>query len=158
PSWMLLLVWLFGAAMIVLGKLSGDIVVSGLAAGLVLILVLLGFTVTQFAFRSIGGQLQLRPGGPVQVKSAPVDGPSASLGQGDAGKDHITADQDVEEALGTPLGTLDTTVDRFLLHMHGADRERFRLMLWSLQENQGGDLQTEFRLKRQDGTYLWYEL
>ena len=29
PSWMLLLVWLFGAAMIVLGKLSGDIVVTG---------------------------------------------------------------------------------------------------------------------------------
>ena len=42
--------------------------------------------------------------------------------------------------------------------MHAADRERFRLMLWSLQENQGGDLQTDFRLKRQDGTYLWYEL
>ena len=42
--------------------------------------------------------------------------------------------------------------------MHAADRERFRLMLWSLQENQGGDLQTEFRLKRQDGTYIWYEL
>ncbi len=31
PSWMLLLVWLFGAAMIVLGKLSGDIVVAGLS-------------------------------------------------------------------------------------------------------------------------------
>ena len=41
PSWMLLLVWLFGAAMIVLGKLSGDVVVTGLPAGLVLILVLL---------------------------------------------------------------------------------------------------------------------
>ena len=38
PSWLLLLVWLFGAAMIVLGKLSGDIVLSGLSAGLVLIL------------------------------------------------------------------------------------------------------------------------
>ena len=157
PSWMLLLVWLFGAAMIVLGKLSGDIVISGLAAGLVLILVLLGFTVTQFAFRSVDGPLQLGPVSQVQVKSLAVDGSGASVWQWNAGKDHITVDQDVEEALGTPLGTLDTTVDRFLLHMHGADRERFRLLLWSLQENQGG-LQTEFRLKRQDGTYLWYEL
>src|SRR6185295_12247823 len=33
PSWMLLIVWLFGAAMVVLGKLSGDLVVSGLVAG-----------------------------------------------------------------------------------------------------------------------------
>ena len=60
--------------------------------------------------------------------------------------------------MALPPGTLDTTVDHFLQHMHSSDRERFRLMLWSLQENQGGDLQTDFRLKRQDGTYLWYEL
>jgi diguanylate cyclase (GGDEF)-like protein len=159
PSWMLLLVWLFGAAMIVLGKLSGDIVVTGLAAGLVLILVLLGFTVTQFAFRSTGGgPLQLGPISQVQMKSLAVDGSGAAVWQWNAAKDQITVDQEVEEALGAPPGTLDTTVDRFLQHMHAADRERFRLMLWSLQENQGGELQTEFRLKRQDGSYLWYEL
>ena len=158
PSWMLLLVWLFGAAMIVLGKLSGDVVLTGLLAGLVLILVLLGFTVTQFAFRSTGGPLQLGPVSQVQIKSLAVDGSGAAVWQWNAAKDHITVDPEIEEALGTPPGTLDTTVDHFLQHMHAADRERFRLMLWSLQENQGGDLQTEFRLKRQDGTYIWYEL
>jgi diguanylate cyclase (GGDEF)-like protein/PAS domain S-box-containing protein len=159
PSWMLLLVWLFGAAMIVLGKLSGDIVVTGLLAGLVLILVLLGFTVTQFAFRSTGGgPLQLGPISQVQIKSLAVDGSGAAVWQWNAAKDHITVDPEIEEALGAPPGTLDTTADNFLQHMHAADRERFRLMLWSLQENAGGDLQTEFRLKRQDGTYLWYEL
>ena len=158
PSWLLLLVWLFGAAMIVLGKLSGDIVLSGLAAGLVLILVLLGFTVTQFAFRSAGGPLQLGPPSEVQMKSLAVDGSRAAVWQWNAGKDHITVAPEVEESLGVPPGTLDTPVDQFLQHMHSSDRERFRLMLWSLQENQGGDLQTDFRLKRQDGTYLWYEL
>ena len=158
PSWMLLLVWLFGAAMIVLGKLSGDVVLTGLLAGLVLILVLLGFTVTQFAFRSTGGPLQLGPVSQVQIKSLAVDGSGAAVWQWNAAKDHITVDPEIEEALGRPPGTLDTTVDHFLQHMHAADRERFRLMLWSLQENQGGDLQTEFRLKRQDGTYIWYEL
>jgi diguanylate cyclase (GGDEF)-like protein len=158
PSWMLLLVWLFGAAMIVLGKLSGDIVITGLSAGLVLILVLLGFTVTQFAFRSTGGPLQLGPVSQVQIKSLAVDGSGAAVWQWNAAKDHITVDPEIEEALGAPPGTLDTTVDNFLKHMHAADRERFRLMLWSLQENRGGDLQTEFRLKRQDGSYLWYDL
>jgi diguanylate cyclase (GGDEF)-like protein/PAS domain S-box-containing protein len=158
PSWLLLLVWLFGAAMIVLGKLSGDIVLSGLSAGLVLILVLLGFTVTQFAFRSSGGALQLGAPSEVQMKSLAVDGSRAAVWQWNAAKDHITVASEVEEALGLPPGTLDTTVDHFLQHMHSSDRERFRLMLWSLQENQGGDLQTDFRLKRQDGSYLWYEL
>ena len=158
PSWMLLLVWLFGAAMIVLGKLSGDIVVSGLSAGLVLILVLLSFTVTQFAFRSTGGPLQLgrrKPGADEVARRRRLRRRCVAL-ECRQGSDHRRP-RDRGSARRTP-GTLDTTVDRFLQHMHAADRERFRLMLWSLQENQGGDLQTEFRLKRQDGSYLWYEL
>ena len=64
----------------------------------------------------------------------------------------------LEMELGLDPSSLNVPVDEFLQHMHNSDRERFRLMLWSLQENQGGELQTEFRLKRQDGSYLWYEL
>lgn len=158
PSWMLLIVWLFGAAMVVLGNLQGDIVISGLVAGLVLILVLLGFTVTQFAFRSGGGALQLGPPSQVQMKSLAVDGSGAHVFQWNAGRDLITVASEVEMELGLDPGSLNVSVDDFLQHMHAADRERFRLMLWSLQEKQGGDLQLDFRLRRQDGTYLWYDL
>ena len=158
PSWLLLIVWLFGAAMIVLGKLSGDIVISGLVAGLVLILVLLGFTVTQFAFRSAGGPLQLGPPSLVQMKSLAVDGSGAHIFQWSAGKDQITVAEDVEKELGLDPGALNVPVEEFLNHMHASDRERFRLMLWSLQEKQGGDLMLDFRLRRHDGTYLWYDL
>ena len=157
PSWLLLLVWLFGAAMIVLGKLSGDIVVSGLIAGLVLILVLLGFTVTQFAFR-VGGGPQLGPLSLAQVKSLAVDGSGTHVFQWHVGRDQITIAAEIEKELGLDPGSLNLAVDEFLQHMHASDRERFRLMLWSLQEKLGGDLQTEFRLKRHDGTYLWYDL
>jgi diguanylate cyclase (GGDEF)-like protein len=158
PSWMLLIVWLFGAAMVVLGKLSGDVVVSGLVAGLVLILVLLGFTVTQFAFRGGGAPLSFGPPSLVQMKSLAVDGSGAHVFQWHAGRDQITIANEVEQELGLEPGALNVAVDDFLQYMHVADRERFRLMLWSLQEKQGGDLQTDFRLRRQDGTYLWYDL
>ncbi len=158
PSWMLLIVWLFGAAMVVLGKLSGDLVVSGLVAGLVLILVLLGFTVTQFAFRGGGAPLSFGPPSLVQMKSLAVDGSGAHVFQWHAGRDQITIANEVEQELGLEPGALNVAVDDFLQYMHAADRERFRLMLWSLQEKQGGDLQTDFRLRRQDGTYLWYDL
>lgn len=158
PSWLLLLVWLFGAAMIVLGKLQGDIVVSGLSAGLVLILLLLGYTVTQFAFRGSGGPVLLGSASETQMKSLAVDGSGAAVFSWNAGKDAVTVSPEVEETLGLPPGALDTGLENFLHHMHASDRERFRLMLWSLQEKLGGDLQTDFRLKRQDGTYLWYEL
>ena len=39
PTWILFLVWLFGAGVTVTGRLAGDIVVFGLLAGLVLIVV-----------------------------------------------------------------------------------------------------------------------
>src|SRR4029079_4279673 len=159
PSWMLLLVWLFGATMIVLGKLSGEVVVSGLVAGLLLILVLLGFTVTQFAFRGAGSTaMQLGPPSQVQIKSLAVDGSGAAVWQWNAGRDQISVSSEIEEALGLDPGSLTATVQQFLQHLHNSDRERFKLMLWSLQENRGGDLQVDFRLRRHDGTYVWYAL
>ncbi len=158
PSWMLLVVWLFGASMIVAGKLSGEVVVSGLVAGLVLIIVLLGFTVTQFAFRSGGRAVSLGPPSLVQMKSLAVDGSGANVFQWHAGRDLVTVGSEVEMELGLDPGSLNLTVDEFLQHMHNADRDRFRLMLWSLQEKRGGELRIDFRLRRHDGTYVWYDL
>jgi diguanylate cyclase (GGDEF)-like protein/PAS domain S-box-containing protein len=157
PSWMLLIVWLFGATLIVLGKLQGDLVISGLVAGLVLILVLLGFTVTQFAFRS-GPAAQIEPLNQAQLKALAVDGSGCAVWQWNPGRDQISVGPEVEVALGYEPGSLTLTVGGFLDHLHNSDRERFRLMLWSLQERQGGDLQTDFRLRRHDGTFVWYDL
>ncbi len=123
-----------------------------------MLLVLLGFTVTQFAFRSGGAPLSLGPPSLVQMKSLAVDGSGAYVFQWHAGRDEITVANEVEQELGLEPGALNVAVDDFLQYMHNADRERFRLMLWSLQEKQGGDLQIDFRLRRHDGTYLWYDL
>ena len=158
PSWMLLIVWLFGASMIVTGKLSGEVVGSSLIAGLVLILVLLGFTVTQFAFHAGGSAMSLGPPSLVQMKSLAVDGSGTHVFQWHAGRDLITVGDDVEAELGLEPGALNVSVSEFLKHMHASDRERFRLLMQSLQEKKGGEFQTDFRLRRQDGTYLWYEL
>src|SRR5262245_11495825 len=104
PTWMLLVVWLFGAAMIVLGHLSGDLVVSGLVAGLVLLLVLLGFTVTQFAFRSGASPLSLGPPSLVQLKSLAVDGSGAHVFQWNDGRDEINVADEGERELGLEPG------------------------------------------------------
>ena len=62
PTWILFLIWIFGdrddAHRPAAGRRRG----LGLVAGLVLILVLIGFTVTQFAFRSRRAALRHRAG------------------------------------------------------------------------------------------------
>ncbi len=50
PTWLLLVVWVIGAALTVLGFVTNDIVGPALLGGLVLIVMLIGFTVMQHAF------------------------------------------------------------------------------------------------------------
>ena len=50
PTWLLLVVWVFAAGMAVTGVLTNDIVGPALLGGLVLIVMLIGFTVMQHAF------------------------------------------------------------------------------------------------------------
>ncbi len=49
-AWALILVWLFGAWLTVTGRLDNDIIQPALGGGLVLIVLLIGFTVMQHAF------------------------------------------------------------------------------------------------------------
>lgn len=157
PTWLLLLVWIFGASLIVVGQLSGEVIVSSLLAGLVLLIVLIGFTVTQYAFR---GGSPFHGGSPNQMhlSALALDGSGTAIWQWNMRRDEIMVGADVEEALGFPEGMLEGSLDDWLRHMHSGDRDRFRLLLWSLQEKGSGDLNTEFRLQRSDGSYLWFEL
>ncbi len=160
PTWLLLLVWLFAGSMVALGQLSGDPVVSGLSAGLVLILLLVGFTVTQFAFRIDGGSAVAQTAAEPfsQRKSAAVDGAAASIWEWDAAHDEIQVSSDIESALGLGEGQLSGPVDEFVSHMHPADKQRFRQTLWSIAQLNGGEMAVEFRMRRHDQTYIWYEL
>lgn len=157
PTWMLLLVWIFGAGLVVFGQLSGEVVVSGLVAGLVLLILLFGFTVTQYAFRG-GESFHGAPPSQLQLSALAVQGSGAVLWEWNMRRGEITAGKEVEEALGLPPGMLDCSLEEWLRHLHPADRERFRQMLWSIQEKEGGEMHTDIRLRRTDGTFLWYEL
>ncbi len=157
PTWMLLLVWIFGVGVTFTGRLSGDVIVSGLSAGLVLIVVLMGFTVTQFAFRTLEPLYGTSPS-ESQIRSLAVDGAGASVWEWVARRDEIKVSPVVEESLGLNHGELSTKVDEFAKHIHPADRERFRLMLWSVQERAGGRIHIDFRMRHTDNTYRCFEL
>jgi 7TMR-DISM extracellular 2 len=54
PTWYLLAVWVVAAGAAALGYLTNDLAAPGLTGGLVLIVMLIGFTVMQFAFSGSG--------------------------------------------------------------------------------------------------------
>ncbi|GJL99617.1 MAG: hypothetical protein DHS20C07_12970 [Methyloligella sp.] len=157
PTWLLFVVWLFGAGVATLGQLSGDIVAPALTSGLVLILVLLGFTVTQFAFRSFE-PLAGAPPSQLQLRSLALEGAGAAVWQWNSRRDEISVSPEVEDVLGLHEGELTCRVEQWMQYLHPSDRERFRLLMRTLQEKNGGELQLEFRMRGHEGHFLWYEL
>ena len=157
PTWLLLVVWLFGAGATFTGRMSGDIVVFSLTAGLVLLVVLIGFTVTQYAFRSIEPLYGAAPG-EQQLRSLAVDGAGAAVWEWNARREEIKVSPVIEAILGLNPGDLSCKTDDFAKHMHPADAERFKLLLWSVQERSGGELRIEFRMRHADNSYRWFEL
>ena len=157
PTWILFLIWIFAAAMTLTGRLSGDVVVSALVAGLVLILVLIGFTVTQFAFRSLEPLYGAAPS-ELQLRALAVDGAGSAVWEWNARRDEIKVSPVIEASLGLSAGELSTKVEDFVKHLHPADRDRFRLILWSMQERTWAKIRTDFRMRHADNSYRWFEL
>lgn len=157
PTWILFLVWIFGVGVTLTGQLAGDLVVSGLVAGFVLILLLIGFTVTQYAFRSVEPLYGASPS-ELQVRSMAVEVSGSAVWEWNARRDEVKVSHIVETWLGLAQGDLNTRTDDFIKHLHPSDRERFRLALFAAQERRDGKLACEFRIRQVDNSYRWFDL
>ncbi|HVJ76364.1 MAG TPA: EAL domain-containing protein [Hyphomicrobium sp.] len=157
PTWLLLLVWIFATGMTLSGRMSGDVVVSSLIAGLVLVVILMGFTVTQFAFRSADAAYAGAPT-ELQGRSLALAASGSTVWEWNIRRDEIKVSPEVEIALSLMPGELSTKVDDFLRHVHPTDKERFRVMLMSVQERSGVRIRTDFRLRHSDNSWRWFEL
>ncbi len=157
PTWVLFLVWIFAAGMTLTGHLSTDVIVSSLVAGLVLVVILMGFTVTQFAFRSLD---PVYAGAPteLQSRSLAISGSGASVWEWNIRRDEFKIGQEIENALALMPGELSAKVDDFVKHVHPMDQERFRVMLLSAQERAGVKIRTDFRMRHADNSWRWFEL
>ena len=157
PTWMLFLVWLFAAGVVAKGLLSGDVVVSALMAGLVLVVVLLGFTVTQFAFQPFEGGGAAPPSEQL-VRSAAVEAANAGVWEWNSRRDEIFVSSAIEDQLQLPRGELNCRVADWVKHLHPGDRERFQLALSGMVEKNVEQMHVDFRLKQTDSTYRWFQL
>lgn len=157
PTWILLAVWLFGAAATLTGRLSGDIAISGLLAGLVLITLLIGFTVTQFAFRVTEPAFANSPSDR-QLRATAIEMASVGVWEWNARRDEIKMDPLIEVTLGLRSGDLSGKVDDLLSYLHQADRERLLLLFQGVKDKSGGTVNLDFRIRHADSTYRWFEI
>ena len=155
PTWLLLVVWVFGAALTVLGYLTNDIVGPALLGGLVLIVMLIGFTVMQHAFA--GGMAQGIVSD-VERRALALTGAGDMIWDWDVAADRVFTSPETETMLGLKTGSLDGAAAAWLEVLHPLDRDRFRTTLDSVVEQRRGRVAQDFRMRTSDGHYLWFAL
>ena len=156
PTWCLLMAWLVGAAMTVTGYLSNDIVQPALGGGLVLIVLLIGFTVMQHAFA--GGAIAQGLISDVERKALALTGAGDIIWDWDIDRDRIYTGNEVEDLLNLRRGTLEGPARDWLDILHPQDRDRFRATLDAVIDQRRGKVTQTFRLRSEDGHFRWFRL
>jgi diguanylate cyclase (GGDEF)-like protein/PAS domain S-box-containing protein len=155
PTWLLLVVWVASAGLAVLGVVTNDIIAPALLGGLVLIVMLIGFTVMQHAF---AGGITHGIVSDVERRALALTGAGDMIWDWDVSADNVFTSPETEHALGLKRGALEGPAARWLDVLHQLDRDRFRASLDSVIEQRRGRLNQDFRLRAADGHYLWFAL
>ena len=156
PTWYLLAVWVVAAGATVLGYLTNDLAAPGLIGGLVLIVMLIGFTVMQFAFSGSGGGAATA--GDAERRSLAMTGSGEAIFDWDVVNDEISGAEALEGQLGLKRGALEGPAVGWLDVLHPLDRDRYTLALDGLLHQRSGRINHDLRLRGSDGHYFWYVL
>ena len=156
PTWLLLVVWVIGAALTVLGLVTNDIIGPALLGGLVLIVMLIGFTVMQHAFA--GGGMASGIVSDIERRALALTGAGDMIWDWDVSSDKVFTSPETEAALGLKHGALEGPAAKWLDILHQADRDRFRATLDGVLEQRRGRVVQDFRMRTADGHYLWFAL
>ena len=154
PTWFLLLAWVICAGFTVTGTLTNDLVSPALIGGLVLIVMLIGFTIMQNAFAGGG----LGSGGVTDTsrRALALVGCGDIIFDWDVPADRVFVSPEVEAQLGLGRGSLEGPAAAWLDVLHPFERDRYRACLDTMLEQRRGRINQEFRLRAADGHFFWY--
>jgi diguanylate cyclase (GGDEF)-like protein/PAS domain S-box-containing protein len=155
PTWLLLVTWVFAATLAVTGIVTNDIIAPALLGGLVLIVMLIGFTVMQHAF---AGGITTAIVSDVERRALALTGAGDLIWDWDVDADKVFTSPETEHLLGLKRGTLESSAARWLDVLHPHDRDRFRAALDGIIDQRRGRLSLDLRLRTHDGHYLWFAL
>ncbi len=154
PSWLMVLVWMAGSWLAITGLLDNDIVQPALGGGLILIVLLIGFTVMQHAFS--GGALQQGLFSDMERQALAITGSGDTVVDWDVLRDRVVTRPDISEQLGLSGGSLHGPARNWLPVLHPDDRDHFRTTLDMVLEHRRGRIGQSFRLRAADGHYHWF--
>ena len=156
PTWFLLLIWVAAAGFTVTGYLQNDLASPALIGGLVLIVMLIGFTVMQNAFA--GGALAHGIVSDSERRALALTGGGDMIFDWDVPADQIFVSPEVETHLGMKRGGLAGSAAAWLAALHPFDRDRYRTIIDTVLEQRNGRIHQDFRLRAADGHFLSYLL
>jgi diguanylate cyclase (GGDEF)-like protein/PAS domain S-box-containing protein len=155
PSWLMILAWTACAWMTVVGTLDNDIVQPALGGGLILIILLIGFTVMQHAF---SGGVHQGLFSDLERQALAVTGAGDIVWDWDVLRDRVITRPDVSEKLGLEPNSLHGPARNWLPVLHHDDRDMFRSTLDVVLEHRRGRIAQCFRLRGADGHHHWFAL
>lgn len=156
PTWTLLCIWTLSGWMTVTGSIDNDIIQPALGGGMVLIVLLIGFTVMQHAFS--GGTFQEGLFSDMERKALALVGSGDIVWDWDVARDRIFTTPDISPDLGMARAALDVSPHNWLPYMHQEDRDHFRTTLDVITEQKRGQIKMDIRMRAEDGHYVWYAL
>jgi diguanylate cyclase (GGDEF)-like protein len=156
PTWIIYIAWLFYGWLVVTGQVSNDVAQPAVAGGLVLSVMLLGFTSVQHAFSE--GQVSIGTLSEVERRALALTGSGDFVFDWNIERDRVTVSDELGTRLGEKRGVLRGSIKRWLDRVHPEDRDRFRTAFDTLVELRRGKVSSDLRLAAHDGSFRTFRM
>ncbi len=156
PTWIIYFAWLIYGWMVLSGQISNDIAQSAVAGGLVLMVMLMGFTTVQHAFAE--GQVSLGSLSETERRALALTGSGDFVFDWNIDRDRVSVSSEIYPRLGIRDGELRGSIKLWLDRVHVQDRDRFRTALDTLVELQRGKANLDVRFAAHDGAYRVFRM
>ncbi|MFV2091621.1 MAG: diguanylate cyclase domain-containing protein, partial [Hyphomicrobiales bacterium] len=155
-AWIVLIAFQGFSVAIFAGALPLAAASSLYAASLVLVVMVVAFTVMQYAFAAdMAGENRTSQLG---LKAVAFSASGLSEWDWSVTDEQIAVDPELEASLGLEAGALTGDQDRWLTRIHNLDRDRFIQIANAAVTRSDGLLDAEFRFRNSDGGIRWYHL
>ncbi len=156
PTWIIYFAWLLFSWMVLTDQVSNDIAQPAVAGGLVLIVMLIGFTTVQHAFAE--GQVSLGSLSEVERRALALTGSGDFVFDWNIERDRVSVSNELSTRLGERSGALRGSIKLWLDRVHEQDRDRFRTALDTLVELRRGKTNLDVRIANNDGTFRVFRM